>query len=216
MDTTDILKKAWQVVVDSGVPAEVQGEAFKAAIADIRGAAPEATPAAPNGGVQAPKKRAPKTTAPRKPANGGSGDESVLSDVGEADSFLASIAHETGVAEEDLRDVFHVENGAVELKLASKELGSSNKEKTTTIAILLAGALFGGTDQQRLPFPDVHEVCKSKRCYDQANASTYLKALTGFAALGKGKNQDITAKSGWEAEFAKAVGRVIDKSDSGT
>jgi hypothetical protein len=215
MDTADMLKKAWQAVVASGVPAEVQGEAFKAAIADIRGATPQAPPAAPSGGARAPRKRAAKTTAPGKPANGDSGDGSVLDDVGEADDFFASIAHETGVAEQDLRDVFHVENGAVELKLASKELGGSNKEKTTTIATLLAGALFGGTDHQRLPFPDVHEVCKSKRCYDQANASTYLKALPGFAALGKGKNQDITAKSGWEAEFAKAVERVLGKGDGG-
>jgi hypothetical protein len=213
MDTADMLKKAWQVVVDSGVPAEVQGEAFKAAIADIRGATPQAPPAAPSGGAKAPKKHAAKSTAPRQPANGDSGDGSVLDDVGEADDFFASIAHETGVSEQDLRDVFHVENGAVELKLASKDLGSSNKEKTTTIATLLVGALLGGTDHHRLPFSDVHEVCKSKRCYDQANASTYLKALPGFAALGKGKNQDLTAKSGWEAEFAKAVERVLGKGD---
>ena len=137
----------------------------------------------------------------------------MLGDVGDADDFFASIAHETGVDDQDLRDVFHVEGGAVELKLPAKDLGDNNKAKTTTIATLLAGALFGGTDHQRLPFGEVHDVCRAKRCFDSGNASSYLKSLPGFAALGTGKSQDITARSGWEAEFSKAVQRVLGKGD---
>ena len=104
------------------------------------------------------------------------------------------MAHETGVDESDLRDVFHVEDGGLELKLAAKDLGETNKAKTETIATLLAGAVFGWTTQARLPFAEVHDVCKGKRCYDSGNASSYLKALPGFAPVGSGKTQALTPK----------------------
>ena len=106
-----------------------------------------------------------------------------------------------------------MEGGAVELKLASKDLGSNIKVKTTTIATLLAGAVFGGTSHhQRLPFAEVHAVCKSKRCFNRDNASSYLKSLSGFASVGNNKAQALTPKTGWEVEFGKTVTQVLGKS----
>ena len=213
MLTADILKSAWAAVVDSGVPSEVQGIAFKATLESLRsegtshssGQRPPGDPPTPDRSKLGAQRRA-KATPP-----GANGSPTTLADVGDAQDFFAAIAHETGVDEADLRDVFHVENGAVELKVAAKDLGSNSKAKSTTIATLLAGAVFGGTSHHRLPFSEIHDVCRSKRCFDSSNASAYLKALAGFAPVGTGKGQALTPKSGWEKEFGKAVAQVLGR-----
>jgi uncharacterized membrane protein len=214
MDTVELLKTAWEAVVKSGVPAEVQGIALKAAIDDIRGSSPlapgDTTPASDR---KPTTRRAAPASPTSSPRNGGS--KAILNDVGDGNSFFAAIARETGVVEQDLRDVFHVESGTVELKVPAKSLGANNTAKTVTIAALLGGAVFAGTSHSRLPFKDIHAVCKAKKCYDRANGSTNIKATPGFAAVGSGTLQALTHKSGWETEFANAVSRALGKTDEG-
>ena len=133
-----MIKQAWQAVVDSGVPEEIQGEAFKAAVPDIRGTALVAPLPNVKGGGDAKRKKKSAAVRPSgKSSQNSSPSKSVLNDVGDADEFFARIAHETDVVEQDLRDLFHVESGALELKLASKDLGDNNKAKTVTVACLL-------------------------------------------------------------------------------
>ena len=212
MDTTELLKKAWEAVVNSGVPSELQGIALTAAVDDLRGLNPASPASTPPAGGRTPITR--KATSARSASPSASqGSQSILDDVGGADEFFRAIAHETGVNEQDLRDVFHVEGGAVELKVPAKNLGANTKAKTVTIAALLGGAVFAGTSHSRLPFKDIHTVCKAKKCFDQANGSTNIKATPGFAAVGAATSQALTHKSGWEGEFASAVARALAKAD---
>jgi hypothetical protein len=198
-------------VVQSGVPPDVQGIALKAAVDDIRGASDTLADGTQATGTPEPAKR--KATPPRTAPSAKGGSQAILGDVGDADAFFAAIAHETDVDEQDLRDVFHVEDGAVELKVPAKNLGTNSKAKTMTIAALLGGAVFAGTSHSRLPFKDIHAVCKAKKCYDQANAATNIKATPDFAAVGSGIAQALTHKSGWERAFATAVARALLKDD---
>jgi hypothetical protein len=76
---------------------------------------------------------------------------------------------------------------------------------------LLAGLVFAGTEHRKLPFSEINEFCKAKNFFNAANSSSYIRATPGFAALGAGKSQTLTTKTGWQAEFAKAANRALKK-----
>jgi hypothetical protein len=211
MDTAELLRKAWQAVIESGVPAEVQGVALRIAADDVRAKVGPTPSRGSRADDEKPAKKRPRMSgAPTAPASDGDA-QSILSNLGETDRLFAAIAHETEVDEQDLRDVFHVEGGVLELKVPGKDLGDSVKAKAMTITALLGGVVFGGTSQTRLPFKEIHAVCKQKRCYDRGNGSANVKATPGFAAVGSGADQALTHKRGWETSFADAVARALGR-----
>ena len=118
---------------------------------------------------------------------------------------------ETGVSTQDLADIFHIEAGLLQIKIPSRQLGPSVKAATTTIATLLAGLVFAATDHRKLAFKEINGVCKAKNVFDVNNSSAYIKTTPGFAAIGRGQAQYLTAKSGWQGEFADAARRALNK-----
>ncbi len=146
-------------------------------------------------------------------SNGGSSPDAVLSQMPDEDEFFAAVSNETGVKEQDLRDVFHVADGELQLKVPGKDLGDNNKAATITVTALLAGAVFAGTDHKSLPIIEVHDICRAKRCYGESNASKYVKATPNFASISNGRSGALTHKSGWQGEFARAVAVALGKSE---
>lgn len=221
MEAAALLKKAWEAVVESGVPTDMQDAAFKAAIdhlsmpkrgGDSSAPAPADEPSPVDKTATATKKR---TTSKKQSgsANAGSSPGAVLSQVPDADVFFEAVAKETGVREQDLRDVFHIADGVLQLKVAGKDLGGNNKAATMTVTALLAGAVFAGTDHESLPISEIHDACRAKRCHGGKNASRYVKATPTFASIGNGPSSSLTHRSGWQGEFARAVAAALGKSE---
>lgn len=221
METAVLLKNAWEAVVESGVPANMQDAAFKAAIGHLNGTGgkPSSGSSITKADTVAVAQKAgisKKRTTAKRQSNGtnvSSSTDAVLSQMPDETTFFAAVAKETDVSEADLRDVFHIADGKLELKVASKDLGDSAKAATVTVTALVAGAVFAGTDHKSLPVGEVHDVCRAKRCHGDTNASKYVRATPNLAVVGSGSSSALTHRSGWQSGFAKTVDRVLGKSD---
>lgn len=218
MDTATALKLAMQAVKDAGIPEELWATALPMALADLRattGSAPGGggTSAPPQGNGRSGTSPGGKRSTQKKasPPNNSSAQINVLSSFGEQDAIFKKVAAETEVSEDDLGDVFHIDGGSLDLKVISKNLGGSKATSMRTVAALLGGLVFAGTQHTKLPFKEITTVCKAKHVHDQANGASYIKTTPGFASVAAGANQALTTKTGWQREFAAAVGRVLGK-----
>lgn len=215
MDTAEALTRAMEALKEAGVPESLWPTAFPLAFADVRGE-PSPSPRRGQGGGSSGgngSTGAAKRTTKKSSSDNGSSGVAVLSDLPDQDELFARIAAETNVSADDLGDVFYVSDGKLHLKVASKDLGGNVKASAMTVTSLLAGVVFAGTDHKSLPINEVHEVCRSKRCYHEKNGSTYVKATPSIATVGSPRALEITHKTGWQDEFASAIGRVLGKGD---
>lgn len=204
-----------EAVKAAGVPKELQAAALELAVADLRASAASGKkgPAAATKRTRAPggaSKAGTKRPAPRQRPDSAT-EDSVLSRLPDESTFLKAIEKETGVSTKDLADIFHIDDGRLELKIASKSLGANKRAQTQTVTALLAGAVFAGTSERKLSFGEINRVCDAKHCFDSGNAAASIKATPGYSSLGAGKAQAIVTKSGWQDEFAKASRRVLGK-----
>lgn len=215
MDTAQALKQAMQAVKEAGIPEELWPTALPLALADLR-RAPEGNPTTGsstegnNMGTK-PMRRPSKSASSRK--SDGDGGTGVFQTVAIEADFLERVARQAETNVDDLRDVFHIESGALQLKVLSKDLGDNDKAKTMTVTALMGGAVFAGSAVPSIPFAEIHRVCKTMRCYSDKHAAEYVRETNGFGSIGSGKSSALVHKNGWEAEFAKAIARVLKKSD---
>ena len=215
MDTTELIKKAMEAVKAAGVPKELQATALELAVSDLRGSRPDK--AHDRSGPQRARPSATKKPRSRKPSKSRSSTDlnnTVLSTVPDEAAFFGAIEKETGVSRRDLADVFHIENGRLEIKVASRNLGDNKKAQTKTVTALLAGAVFAGTSERKVSFEEVNKVCENKHCFDSSNAASSIKSTPGFSTIGSGRTQAVVTKSGWQKEFSNAVGRVLGKPEA--
>lgn len=215
VDTAEALKQAMQAVKDAGIPEDLWPTALPLALADLRGTLATTTPAGSSNwrnetGTQSTK-RTSKSRSASKTEDGS--EAGVFHSAAVEPDFLDRVAHQTETNVTDLRDVFHTEDGELHLKVPSKDLGDNDKAKTRTVTALMAGAVFAGTTVRSIPFPEIHQVCRTMRCYSDKHAAEYVRETTGFGSFGSGKSSALTHKNGWEAEFKKAVMRVLKKTD---
>ena len=215
MDTAEALKLAMKAVKDAGIPEEHWATALPLALADLRGASagkpPNGSSTETSPTRTKAKKRSSRSGPPTKPEDGaGAG---VFQSVAVGTDFINRVARQTETKAEDLHDVFHIENGALQLKVLPKNLGDNDKAKTMTVTALMAGAVFAGSDVPSIRFAAIHQLCKSLRCYSEKHAAEYVRETSGFGSIGTGRSSALTHKSGWENEFAKAVARVLKKGD---
>lgn len=141
-----------------------------------------------------------------------SSEPSILATMPDEATLFKAIEKETSVPVGELSDIFHLENGRLEIKVAAKDLGTGSLSGTRTITALLAGAVFGGTSHRKLMFSEIHDVCRAKHFFDpHGNASKFVKGTSGIAAVGAGLTLAVTPVRGWQDEFVKAVDRVLKK-----
>lgn len=214
MDTAEALKLAMAAIKEAGIPESLWPTALPLALDDLRGKH-AASPAKPPHDKPAKASKANKTatksakSSPR-PTAAPAGD-AVLATIPDETTFFKSIEKETGVPVSDLADVFHVDAGKLEFKLASKDLGTGSKQGTQSITALLGGAVFAGTTHRKLPFVEIHEMCKARHFFNSGNASAFIKGTTGFAAVGSGPSLSLTTTSGWQDAFEKAINKALKK-----
>jgi hypothetical protein len=221
LDTTEAFRIAMKVLRDAEVPESLWPTALPLplALADLRGVL-RAKVSSANVNDRAPAKGAPKRSnkAKSKPKNPSSQRATSASDalsiliaLPDEDALFKAVEKETQVSVSDLADLFHVEAGAPHIKAPSKDLGSTKKAGAQTITALVAGLVFAGTPHRKLSFKEVADVCRAKHVFDSANSAASIRTTPGFGSVGAGPTNAIVTKTGWQAEFSKAVQRALKK-----
>ncbi len=204
MDTTNLLKAAWEAVESAGVPEHLQETAFKEAVAYLRAQA-DGRPAKGGNGVGGEGKsgRSGGEQAARGGSSGGGGGD-----------FYTRLAHETGVEVDDLRHVLELVDGAdgqaVKVIQPARLLGSSKAEQTRTVVALVGGARRAGLGEDPVLSKAVREECKSKGCLDR-NFSANIDDLNGYTLSGRTKL--VLSGTRWVPAFKAAVDRLTGASD---
>lgn len=210
-DTVELLRRSLAALEDANVPPDLRPAALRIAADDLRNRTSHQTPASALRGDTTPRSAVKNGAgAVRKPA---AGDDGVLGSLPEIGDFFSAIESETGVAVSDLSDVFHIEDGQLELKIRSKALGANKGAQTQTVTALVAGAVFAGTTVRKLAFAEIRQVCNTKHCLDTKSVARSIKRTPGFGSVGSGRAETLVTQSGWEDAFAAAVRLVLGKPD---
>lgn len=107
---------------------------------------------------------------------------------GELPVKARSWAKQNGIGFADLQQVFHFEDGKVEV-IASEMPGQSDKERTHNAYVLTGIAKLLSSNAPHFDDETARDLCKSSGCFNQANHATYL--------TGKGNLFTGSKKPGW-------------------
>ncbi len=128
-------------------------------------------------------------------------------------TFFATLAHESGVAETDLRDVLSLSGSNVHVTPATRILGANRAQQARIITALVAGARAFGLGEQPIDAKAVRAEVKRKQAYDDANySSKHLGDLKGFNR--GGSSAEIVATSKWHSDFKAAVNLALGRSET--
>lgn len=202
MKADEILREAWEAVERSGVPESVHEAAFREAVALIQ--ADSASPGSIQGDKRAPKRRnAEKVdTSPTPPADSRPDEE----------TFFARLAEESGVPQDDLRDILQLGgDGSVHVLKPARALGTSKAEQARTVVALVAGARAKGLGEHPVDGQAVRDEVKRRGCFDKNNyPAKVFGQLKGFN-VGSKRNQVLPA-SKWVDDFKAAVAQAHGRS----
>lgn len=184
VNANELLKRAWEAVKQSGIPESLYETAFREAVEELRAmdgggsSAGTRSPGTPRGGRGKPASR-PRATAPAAT------DEETATSVDE-NAFFATLAHESGVAETNLRDVLSLSGSNVHVTPATRVLGASKAQQARTTIALVAGARAFGLGERPIDAEAVRAEVKRKHAYDEANyaAKHELRGQTPGRAQG--------------------------------
>lgn len=208
MDVNELMKKAWHSVEQAGIPEALQGEAFKEAVAYLRaaeeqegadgkGGAPESTTQ-----LSKPRKQSGKRGGSR-PGGRAQKKENETKNLPDRDSFFATLARESGIDEQVLKDVLQfTDEGDIHVLPPTKDLGKSKAAQARTVIALVAGARAHGLGEDPVDDAPVRAAMKNKRCYDKTNFSFHLRPLKGFNSNPSG---GLVLSSKWVSDFATAI-----------
>lgn len=194
MNVDELLTQAWSAVEKAGVPQPLQELALKEAIGFLRSANGSATSVGNERREPDPSK-----------VGTGTGSGPVDSGAGGEDGFFAKLAHESGVGEDDLRDILNLTpDGAVQVIPPTRSLGSTTAEQAKTIITLVAGARGKGLLERPVDGSAVRAEVVRKDAYQSNNyATSHLGPLKGFN-VGSSRSE-ILLTSRWDREFRRAV-----------
>jgi hypothetical protein len=213
MDAEEILRQAWEAVEGAGIPESLHEVAFREAVAILT------MNDGRNARSQTPTK--PKTSS--RAGTGGrrqhgrtsravAGQQEVV--IPDEDTFFSKLSHESGVPENDLRDILQLtRDGNVHVTQATRALGSNMAEQARTAVALVASARAFGLSETPVDGAAVREEVKKKRCFNGPNyAASTIGRLRGFNQ-GSTRNQIVTT-SGWSDDFKAAVDQAHGRSES--
>jgi hypothetical protein len=207
MDVNDLMKKAWQSVEQAGIPEALQADAFKEAVAYLRGGDPKNPPQGKGNGEGRASASKGKQRSTRK-ADGPSATPP--QDLPAENEFFEHLAAESGVEENRLRDCLQLTDaGSVHITPPTRQLGSSKTAQAQAVVALVAGARSRGLGENPVDAEAVHEELKRKHCWDANNfANKHLGPMKGFNA-GSNRSQ-IVLTSKWDQEFDEAIAKALN------
>lgn len=204
MNTNELLSEAWKAVEEAGVPGHLQETAFKEAVQYLKEAerAADVGASTDSGIPRGRPGRARGTKAPEK-------DRQNAAAVTASD-FFSRLATESGVEENELRQVLRLDDDGRTVKVdqPTRQLGSNKAAQARTVTVLVSGARFGGLDEHPVSASAVRTECDRKRCYDNSNYAKHVGSLKGFNMDGRDK---VVVNPKWVEEFDEAVGRLLER-----
>ena len=218
MDVEELMKRAWEAVQKSGVPEPLQAVALKEAVDFLKaeegvGREEEDLPG-DDSKPSEPGRTAGRASRGRKPAAASKqADKRLKVPVPDESTFFSRLADESGVDEQDLRDVLRLEeDGTVLISPATKNLGSSKAQQSKSVIALMGGARAFGLGEDPVDADAVRTEAKRKRCFQENNFATgALAPMRGFNA-GSHRNE-IVLTSKWIEEFSAAVDKALGRTD---
>lgn len=216
MNVTEQLARAWAAVEGAGLPEHLHEVGFKAALS-FQGFHQDADTPQVHSPVVSTPVIAP-SAAPGKPVlavapsilSGGVPDARPTSP--STDPF-AIFAHETGIDQEKLEEVFFFHDGLPGLNGPGRKLGGNKTIQTRTVALTLTAAyhfVLGDTSEA---LEAVRKECERQRCYDKVNFSTTLGSTKGLNYTGPRNNKTLKTKSDTIAELVAAVATIVKSED---
>ncbi len=104
----------------------------------------------------------------------GNGAEDGGNDMSTSHPRARTWAKQNGVSQEELEQVFHLEDGNAQV-IAGEIPGKSKKEKTLNAYVLTGLAKLLSTGSPAFDDKSARLLCESSGCYDQANHSSTIK-----------------------------------------
>jgi hypothetical protein len=198
----ELLERAAEVVASAKIPEELRPVAFREALLFLRDQ--------PSSGATENTK-GQKT--PRRRSRGNKVEPVPATDFPSEETFFSRLADESGVAEEQLRDVLHVAaDGKVQVTPPTRTLGGTVVEQARNVIALVSAGRSVGLGENPVSADAVREELNRKRCYQSNNfASKHLGPMKGFNA-GANKNE-IRVASKWVEEFKSAIQKVQEPAE---
>ncbi|MGZ8179433.1 hypothetical protein ACXVUM_16015 [Williamsia sp. SKLECPSW1] len=195
------ISEAWAAVRDAGVPEPLQELAFTEALSHLKSQALDRESKSPEGkGKPAPAAkvgetpRPPKEDSPRKPL----GD----------DERWSKFASESGIPEEDLRDVFYFDAEGPRLNGPRSKYGLTDREQARAIALAITSARNYALDEIETPSDTVKAECTRLKLDLGGNWSTAMNALTTISYSGPGRAKTMHVKSTTHDDLKRFVASV--------
>lgn len=205
MDVAEQLAKAWAAVEGAGLPEHLHEVGFKAALTLQ---SPQYAHVAPAPAATAtPLSISPATEAPAAAVMG-----PITQSVETNADPIALLAHETGIEQEALEEVFFFVEGLPRLNGPGRKLGGTKTTQTRTVALALTAAYHFVLRDTSDAVEAVRKECERLRCYDKVNFSTTLSSTKGLNYTGLRNNKMLKTKSDTIAEL-KAVVAAIRKTE---
>lgn len=194
MKADELLRQAWDAVQKAGVPEPLHEVAFSEAVDFLRHGE---TDGDTGDTKQDQQKKKVKRTAQEPEAGSDDGP------VDEA-SLFSELSDESGVSEQDLRDVLNVKGSEVQVIQRAKDLGNSAAVQARTVIALVAGARAKGLGERPVDTETVRKELRRKHIYSSGNfAAQHLGRLKGFNP--GSTSEEILLNTHWLAEFKAAV-----------
>lgn len=217
MNVSEVLAQAWAEVEKAELPAEIQRDAFRAAVrliafaSDQDEAGPGDSVRQDAGAQRARTKRAPvKTTAK---AADQAAQPSALPSLTEKE-FLRKLAAETSVAENKLERIYHLHEGQPQISLPSSRLGANTKSKAVAIAQLIAVARAIAYHEDGTPISVIRQECRLLRAFSEKHFSEHVADINGFVVVGTRGDKMLKVRAAGEAAFPGLIDRLLGEAET--
>lgn len=198
MDVSAVLKNAYKAVLDSGVPDDLRETAFREA---VRLQAASQDPQGATG-----SKDAPTAATPGRQGSAHTSDPPPADAPDEA-QFFSKFAQEASTSEEDLRDLYRLEDGRVVLNVQRRKLGTTEAEMNRKAAVLYAAARWYAMGQQTTALSEMREAVSTLGYDVSRNFSKHMDAA-GIYTVGQNNNKAVKVRT---REIDGAFAKLVDE-----
>lgn len=204
MDVKRVLSEAWQAVQAAEVPESLHVVAFEHAVQLIA----ETRPIVPvPRGAESEQRGDRSTPAPSSGATEANGS-TPASEIDDEDTFFATFASESGVAEERLRKVYFVKDGRARIALTKSKLGGTEAERNRTVATLLAGMRWHVDGKQSVQIGEIRDAARAIPYEVSRNLASHLESVSGTMTVGSKNDKAVRVQTG---KFDEPFGALIEK-----
>jgi len=205
-DVAKVLKDAWKAVTVSGVPQHVQGAALSEAVR-LLGSSDQAASAYRG----AESDRESRAAPPSRPSNPKSEPEPALLTVTTNEgNFYAKFAHDSGVPEGKLREVYRVVGDQLHFALTKSALGDTETKKNQRVALLSVAPRWYVNGEPELAVSAIRAAARAAGYKPSRNLSAHIGSVAGTKPVGNGAGKAVRVQGAKiDAAFAALIDELV-------